>query len=256
MKTYQVTLRQFKNRFQNREIDSITSEEILSFLTELTEGTKQSTKNTRYSQIKCFYNFIRQNLDTTLQNPCDAPMLRKLFRPGKPIHSDILDKEIIDEIIFRTIQTRNRLMLELMAKGGMRIGEILNLVASDVGNQKVTIRDPKSGKDHETVFIPKRLAERIHSFIDHTGIEPSQRIFPLSYAGARVIVRKAGALVGVHLRPHDLRRHAATYASRSGIPIEIISKVILRHSNLSTTQRYLGKISDEEATHWIEQLYR
>ncbi len=156
----------------------------------------------------------------------------------------------------RTIQTRNRLMLELMAKGGMRIGEILNLVASDVGNQKVTIRDPKSGKDHETVFIPKRLAERIHSFIDHTGIEPSQRIFPLSYAGARVIVRKAGALVGVHLRPHDLRRHAATYASRSGIPIEIISKVILRHSNLSTTQRYLGKISGEEATHWIEQLYR
>lgn len=82
-------------------------------------------------------------------------------------------------------------MLELMAKGGMRIGEILNLAASDVGNQKVTIRDPKSGKDHETAFIPRRLAEPIHSFIDHTGIVPSQRIFPLSYGGARVIVRKA-----------------------------------------------------------------
>jgi len=183
-------------------------------------------------------------------------MLRKLFRPGKPIRWDILDKEVIDEIIFRTIQTRNRLMLELMAKGGMRIGEVLNLAASDIGNQKVTIRDPKSGKEHETVFIPKRLAERIRSYIRQNGVEPSQRIFPLSYAGARAIVRKAGALVGVHLRPHDLRRHAATYASRSGIPIEIISKIILRHSNLSTTQRYLGKISEEEATHWIEQLYR
>ncbi len=216
MKAYQFTFRQFKNRFQDRQIDSITSEEILSFLTELTEGTKQSTKNTRYSQIKCFFNFIRQNLDITLQNPCDVPMLRKLFRPGKPIHWDILDKEVIDEIIFRTIQTRNRLMLELMAKGGIRIGEVLNLAASDVGNQKVTIRDPKSGKENETVFIPKRLAERIRSYIRHNGIEPSQRISPLSYAGARVIVRKAGALVGVQLRPHDLRRHVATYASRSG----------------------------------------
>ncbi|MGA2227850.1 MAG: site-specific integrase [Syntrophobacteraceae bacterium] len=62
-------------------------------------------------------------------------------------------------------------------------------------------------------------------------------------------------LVGIELRPHDLRRHAATYASRSGVPIEIVSKVILRHANLSTTQRYLGKISDAEATGRIENLY-
>jgi len=34
---------------------------------------------------------------------------------------------------------------------------------------------------------------------------------------------------------HDLRRHSATYASRSGVPIEIVSKLILRHANLSTT---------------------
>jgi hypothetical protein len=36
---------------------------------------------------------------------------------------------------------------------------------------------------------------------------------------------------------------------------EIVSKVILRHVNLSTTQRYLGKTSDTEATRWIENLY-
>jgi len=61
--------------------------------------------------------------------------------------------------------------------------------------------------------------------------------------------------VNIHLRPHDLRRSAATYASRSGVPLEIVSKVILRHSNLSTTQMYLGKISDTEAMKWIENLY-
>jgi len=30
---------------------------------------------------------------------------------------------------------------------------------------------------------------------------------------------------------------------------------ILRHSNLSTTQLYLGKISDTEALRWIENIY-
>jgi hypothetical protein len=44
-----------------------------------------------------------------------------------------------------------------------------------------------------------------------------------------------------------LRRHAATYVSRSGTPIEIVNKVILRHADLSTTQRYLGKVNEAEA---------
>jgi len=78
----------------------------------------------------------------------------------------------------------------------------------------------------------------------------------LSYEAARVIVAKAGRLVNIKLRPHDLRRHAATYASRSGVPIEVVSKVILRHANLSTTQLYLGKISVTEAISWIDNLYR
>ena len=37
--------------------------------------------------------------------------------------------------------------------------------------------------------------------------------------------------------------------------LEIVSKVILRHSNLATTQMYLGKISDAEAMKWIENMY-
>jgi len=83
----------------------------------------------------------------------------------------------------------------------------------------------------------------------------NDRIFPICYEAARAMVRKAGNMIGIHLRPHDLRRHAATFASRSGVPIEIVSKIILRHANLSTTQIYLGNISDTEALKWIETLY-
>jgi site-specific recombinase XerD len=69
------------------------------------------------------------------------------------------------------------------------------------------------------------------------------------------MVKKTGEMVGVRLRPHDLRRHAATYSSRAGVPIEIVSKIILRYANLSTTQIYLGKVSDSEAMRWMENLY-
>jgi integrase len=100
------------------------------------------------------------------------------------------------------------------------------------------IKDPKSGREQEIIFIIQKIADRLRDYINLKQIEFNQRIFPISYEAARSMVKKAGEMVGVRLRPHDLRRHAATYASRSGVPIEIISKIILRHANLSTTKLF------------------
>ena len=147
------------------------------------------------------------------------------------------------------------MILELMARGGMRISEVLNLVPMAVDGRKLTIRDTKGGRSIEFVFIHQKVADRLKDYIRTKGIEPEQRIFPITYSGARKMVSKAGKLVGIHLKPHDLRRFAATYASRSGTPIEIVSKIILRHAHLSTTERYLGKVSDSEAIRFIENLY-
>jgi len=255
LKTYQHILSKLTLHFGERELNSLTPEEVLSFLTSINQGTKQLTKRTRYSQLTSFFNFITQNLDPDFRSPCDTPMLKKLYRSSGSIRWTILEKEVVHEIIFRTIKPRNRLILELMARGGMRIGEVLKLTPNDIEDKKLTLRTPKSGKEREMVFIPQKTADRLKEYITTKVIGSGQRIFPISYTAGREVVNKAGKVVGIHLRPHDLRRHAATYASRSGVPIEIVSKVILRHANLSTTQRYLGTVSDVEAMRWIDNLY-
>ena len=137
----------------------------------------------------------------------------------------------------------------------MRVGEVLKLTPLDIEDRKVIIRDPKSGKEKEVVFLPQKVADRLKAYIRIERTEMNRRIFPITYAGARLVVKKAGKLVGIDLRPHDLRRFAATFASRSGTPIEIVSKVILSHSNLQITQLYLGKVSAIEAARWIDNLY-
>ena len=135
------------------------------------------------------------------------------------------------------------------------VGEVLKLRLIDIQDRKLIIKDPKSGKGQEVVFSPQKVADRLREYARQNCENPNDRIFPITYEAARTMVIKAGNMVGIYLRPHEFRRHAATYVSRAGVSIKIISKIIHRHANLSTTQLYLGKISATEAIRWIENLY-
>ena len=128
-------------------------------------------------------------------------------------------------------------MIELMSKGGMRISEVLKLTPADIDDYKLLLKEPKSGKESEVVYLHQKLSSRLKDYVRQKELALDSPIFPVTYSGARSIVTRAGERVGIKLRCHDLRRHAATFASRSGVPIEIVSKVILRHAHLATTQR-------------------
>ena len=117
------------------------------------------------------------------------------------------------------------------------------------------IQEPKSGKDIEVAFMPEHIATRLTEYIQNSQMSTDDRVFPLSYTTVRNLVVGLGKKMNVRISPHDLRRHSATYASRNGVPLEIISKVILRYQDLKTTQIYLGKISDTEAIRWMDILH-
>jgi site-specific recombinase XerD len=84
LRTYQSILSKFSMQFGERDINSITPDEILSFLTQINEGTKKLTKRTRYSQLTSFFNFITQNLDPNFRSPSDTPVLKKFYRSPLP----------------------------------------------------------------------------------------------------------------------------------------------------------------------------
>ncbi|NNK95477.1 MAG: site-specific integrase [Desulfobacterales bacterium] len=196
---------------------------MLDFLLTLTKNNKQATKRNRYSVLSSFYNFSINTGLPALTNPCNTTVIKKIFKRPPAIQWQIVDKETIDEIIFRTMNMRNRLMLELMARGGMRIGEVLSITPGDNQECSLTLHNPKSGRADEKVYVPRKILVRLSEYVKGNNISTDDRIFPISYVAAWSMVRKAGQLVDIELKPHDLRRHAATYASRSGTPIEIVS---------------------------------
>lgn len=255
LKGFGYTLDRFTGRFGGVEMSSVSDGEVFGFLVDMTEGLKQNTKSSRAAVLRAFFNFTADTVDPSLANPENRPMIRKVFKRPRKSPPKLFDKEVVDELIYRAVKPRDRLLLELMGRAGMRVGEVLKLRVPDVGDRKLTLRNPKSGRRSEVVFIPQKVESRLRDYVRDEGFVGDDLIFPFSYTTARRVVKSAGDLVGIHLRPHDLRRHAATQASRSGVPLEIVSKVILRHADISTTERYLGEVSDAEANRWIEHLH-
>jgi integrase/recombinase XerD len=255
IKSYGKFLDEFQFRFSERDVVSVSTDDVSKFLEECTENLSRSTRHLRYAQLKAFFNYIIETAGLNIKNPCNAVVLLKAYKNVQHRPRKILDKETVDEIIFNSRSVRDRLILELQARCGLRIGEVLNLRASDVSGRKLMIQEPKSGKDAEVAFMPEHIAARLGEYIGTKQISSEARVFPLCYTAVRNLVTGLGKKLNVKISPHDLRRHSATYASRNGVPLEIISKVILRHQDLKTTQIYLGKISDTEAIRWMDILH-
>ena len=255
IKGYEYVLRYLENLYADHELEALKPDDMASLLEVLTEDLSQSSKHLRFAQLKSFFNFIIEKAELSIKNPCDSPLLNKMYRNPRNETVKTVDKEKIDELIYRTKDPRNRLLLELQARCGLRVGEVLKIRPRDIEGRKITLQDPKSGRTVENAFMPEPVANRLQRYIAQKGIPDDAPIFKLSYSGARIIVKRLGEEIGINLKPHDLRKHSATYASRNGVPLEIISKVILRHSDLRTTQIYLGEVSDTEAIHWLDVLY-
>jgi integrase/recombinase XerD len=79
-----------------------------------------------------------------------------------------------------------------MARGGMRIGEVLKLRLGDLQDRKLVLREPKSGKEYEFVFIPQKVADRLREYALQVCNASRDRIFPISYEAARMMVIKSG----------------------------------------------------------------
>ena len=254
VQSYRSLLQRLEGHFGERSFDSIGSEEIFQFLEMLTGDHSKSTRRLRYAQLKAFFNFLIEKCSLNMRNPCNTSLLSKTFKTPKQMARRILDRETVEELIYKTKSLRDRLIVELQARCGLRIGELLKIKVSDVLDRKLILRGPKSGKESEMAFMPEQIAKRVNDYIQQKNISTEDRVFPICYSTARALIKKLGIRLNVELTPHDLRRYSATHASRNGVPLEIISKVLLRHQDLKTTQVYLGRVTESEAIRWMDFL--
>jgi len=152
---------------------------------------------------------------------------------------------------------RNRALLTLLYRSGLRVSEILALRPADVDMARRSIRllDTKSGHA-QTRHFHATAEDALARWIDTRkglGIR-SGKLFctltgtPMSDDYVRGLLRRLAVRASIDKRvhPHGLRHTFAVELEQDGTPVTVISK-LLGHSSVAVTARYLDHLTNAQA---------
>jgi len=155
------------------------------------------------------------------------------------------------------IDKRNRAIILLLAKTGMRNREICNLKLSDIDWQRreITIRNSKHNKTRIIPVEEKMLIGRTYpslkNYIKYWRMNTSKHYVFTTKNGRmtpnylRNIIRNTARKAGINwIHPHSFRHYAATNLLRAGVNIRVV-QAILGHSSIRTTGGYLHVIEND-----------
>lgn len=205
----------------------------------------------------------------------DAPTGTLIFDADLPKLDDPLPKFLDDAAAAALMRAAavaaplDRLVVEMLARTGLRAGELCALQADAVVRIGAThwLRVPV-GKLHNDRYLPLHpiLVDLLDDWratmsADDTGLLISDRGRPLDRHQLGRIVRRVGRAAGIgHVHPHQLRHTLATQAINRGMSLEAIA-ALLGHRSLRMTLVYARiadrKVADEyfAVTEQVEALY-
>jgi site-specific recombinase XerD len=158
--------------------------------------------------------------------------------------------------------TRNRALLAVLWRAGLRCSEALALRPSDVSFANGTVRVLHGkGNKARTVGIDSTALTFVQTWLDRrkaAGFADGAALFcvikgptrggPMHPRAVRAMVGRLGARAGIQHRvhPHGLRHTMAVELVREGVPVTLISRQ-LGHSSIATTAVYLDHLHPREA---------
>jgi integrase len=132
---------------------------------------------------------------------------------------------------------RDRLLIELALKSGMRRGELASLKVRDIHEDFLVVREGKNNKDR-VIPLSQPIILRLKQFIDRK--KPNVSVFGLKPSTITMKIKSFANKAGLdNSHTHTLRHKYATDLLEHGANIRSVQQ-LLGHENLSTTQVYLS----------------
>jgi integrase/recombinase XerC len=222
-----------------------------AFLASLAKGHKKSSIGRKLASLKSFFRYL---VDSKRLEK-DPLLLIQTPKQEKPLPAFLSVDDVFQLLgaikIRKTLDVRDRAMLELFYSTGIRVSELVGLDWADLDFQLEIVRVIGKGSKERIVPFGNVAKEALQAYaaeqrkLWNLPCRGETPVF-LNNRGKRITTRSVARIVEKHLRqagiavrigPHGLRHTFATHLLNSGADLRVIQEM-LGHASLSTTQRY------------------
>jgi len=230
-------------------LEDIDRHDVEAFIEhEQDRGLKEVTVKTRLAFLKSFFRFL---LDRGFVEQDAFPWKMKIKLPETLPRA--IDPEDVNRILAVNLSVRDRALILLLLRTGMRIGELLHTELRDVSlkEQKILIYESEKNRLGRVVYFSDDAREALKAWLKVRD-QNAELLFyglkysVLSYTAARNIFTKCLGKAGLSHKGYTLHCLRHTYATdllNALIPIECLEK-LLGHKSLEVTRRY-ARLSDK-----------
>jgi integrase/recombinase XerD len=211
-------------------------------------GMKPSTVKLKLAGVKAFVRFL---IEQGVVGHDVLPWKLQIRVPETLPRA--MDPEDVDRLLATEGSVRDRAMILVLLRTGMRIGELLSTRVTDVNmeEQKILIYEAPKNRRGRVVYFGSDARNALKAWLEkRKQREPylfhARKGMPLTYGGARLVFRKCMARAGLSHKGytlHSLRHTFATGLLNAGMPLECLEK-LLGHNSLEVTRRY-ARLSDK-----------
>ena len=189
------------------------------------------------------------------------PKTKQPWNKGKKLPAEPLSQDEVKGLLTACSNRaptgiRNRALIVLFYRGGLRVKEALSLMPKDCDTQKGTVRVLHGkgdrcrlvGLDPEACAVLQRWLDRRTAL----GVNGRNPLFctlkgcSMKSVYVRNLMKRLAAKVGIEKRvhPHGLRHTHAYELANEGTPLHVIQQQ-LGHSSLATTDRYVRHLNPQ-----------
>ncbi|MFC1892330.1 tyrosine-type recombinase/integrase [Thermodesulfobacteriota bacterium] len=262
IRTYSCTIILFLSFLKNIGIDqleTITREEFSSFIEhEQDRGLMPKTVSTRLRGLIAFFRFLSE------REIISPNVLKHRMRVKVP---DSLPRAIDPEDVLQLLSVikkpRDRAMILVLLRTGMRIGELLNTTLKDINlkEKRIEIYEAQKNWEGRVVYISDDAGAALKIWLAYRKSEGPYLFYgrggrPLCYEAARDLFCKYLEKAGLSYKGYTLHCLRHTFASEllnASMRLECL-QMLLGHKSIEMTRRYARLTDNTRKTEYFRAM--
>ena len=224
-------------------LETITREDLGSFIEH--EQDRGMQPNTMSSRVRILYAFLRYLVDREVAHPY---LLKRKMRIKVPeALPRAIDPEEVRQLLSVIEKPRDRALILVLLRAGMRIGELLGtrMSAVNLREKQIMVMEAQKTRVGRVAYLSEDACRALKRWMEMRDPEKEYLFYGqgrqrLGYTASRVMfvkyLEKAG-LADKGYSLHCLRHTCATELLNAGMRLECLQQ-LLGHSSIEMTRRY------------------